>query len=82
MCCCRADFYNLTNRGNMYSNPNTNATIDYVRICTARTAGEIGFNCSPLPSLAKLTRPGRSLDAGLHQPDRSGQHAVRVPGRS
>ncbi len=34
------DFYNLTNRGNVYSNPNTNATIDYTReLRLARPAG-------------------------------------------
>ena len=30
------DFYNLTNRGNVYSDPDTNATLDY--ICKLRRA--------------------------------------------
>ena len=52
------DFYNLTNRGNVYSDPDTNATLDYSANCVARPAGEIGLNCSPLASLPKLTRHG------------------------
>ncbi|MGA7854199.1 MAG: hypothetical protein WCA15_12810, partial [Candidatus Acidiferrales bacterium] len=54
------DFYNLTNRGNVYSNPDTSATIDYSGNCTARSApaapspgftgtvqGPFGFSCTP-----------------------------------
>jgi len=52
------DFYNLTNRGNVYSDPDTNATLNYAPNCVARPAGEIGFNCSPLAALPKLTRRG------------------------
>jgi outer membrane receptor protein involved in Fe transport len=52
------DFYNLTNRGNVYSNPDTNATLDYSPNCTARTAPELGFSCTPLTSFPKLTRHG------------------------
>jgi hypothetical protein len=52
------DFYNLTNRGNVYSNPDTNATLDYSGSCAPRPMGEIGFDCAPLASLPKLTRHG------------------------
>jgi hypothetical protein len=43
------DFFNLTNRGNLYSNPNnlTTATISLVG-CTPRPAGELGMICPPL----------------------------------
>jgi hypothetical protein len=55
------DFYNLTNRGNVYSDPDTNATLDYSVAsgnCTPRVAPELGFSCTPLASLPKLTRKG------------------------
>jgi hypothetical protein len=55
------DFYNLTNRGNVYSNPDTNATLDYSVAsgnCTPRAAPELGFSCTPLAALPKLTRHG------------------------
>ncbi len=52
------DFYNLTNRGNVYSNPDTNGTIDYSANCAPNTpapsptfvgsvAGAIGYSCTP-----------------------------------
>jgi hypothetical protein len=54
------DFFNLTNRGNVYSNPDTNATVDYTGNCTARLAppppvpgftgtvlGPFGLACTP-----------------------------------
>jgi hypothetical protein len=43
------DFFNLTNRGNLYSNPNSpgTATISLVG-CTSRPAGELGMICPPL----------------------------------
>jgi hypothetical protein len=54
-----ADFFNLTNRGNVYSNPDTSGTIDMSGNCVANTpppsatfigsvSGPIGFSCSPL----------------------------------
>jgi hypothetical protein len=54
-----ADFFNLTNRGNLYSNPDTSGTVDISGNCvpnsgpptatfTGSVAGPIGFNCSPL----------------------------------
>jgi hypothetical protein len=44
-----ADFFNLTNRGNVYSNPDTSATIDYATLggCVARV-GAFGSVCGPL----------------------------------
>jgi len=65
-----ADFFNLTNRANVYSNPDTNSTIDYSGHCTPRTPlppgspfvtvvpGPIGFNCTPLAALPPLIRHG------------------------
>lgn len=42
-----ADFYNLTNRGNVYSNPDTNANVDYTPNCVSRAPAALGWNCSP-----------------------------------
>ncbi len=46
----QADFFNLTNRGNLYSNPDTSASIDYFTLgnCVARPAPQMGYNCAPL----------------------------------
>jgi len=44
------DFYNLTNRGNVYSNPDTNGTIDYSGFCAPRGGGAFGSVCTPLDS--------------------------------
>ena len=52
------DFYNLTNRGNVYSNPDTNATVDYSANCVSRAPAALGFDCTPLASLPRLTRHG------------------------
>jgi hypothetical protein len=52
------DFFNLTNRGNVYSNPDTNATVDYSANCSARPIGELGFSCTPLAALPRLVRHG------------------------
>jgi hypothetical protein len=43
------DFFNITNHGNLYSNPNSpgTATISLVG-CTPRPAGELGLICPPL----------------------------------
>ena len=61
------DFYNLTNRGNEYSNPDTNATIDYSPNCVSRAPAALGFNCTPLTSLPRLVRndanPERSVSS-------------------
>lgn len=40
------DFYNLTNRGNAYSNPDTNANVDYAPNCTKIPAA-LGWSCTP-----------------------------------
>jgi hypothetical protein len=60
------DFFNLTNRGNVYSNPDTTATINYVPNCTAyappappaggtgTVVSNFGFACTPLTSIPKL----------------------------
>jgi len=44
------DFFNITNRGNLYSNPDTNATIAYSTLgnCVPNAAGIAGWNCGPL----------------------------------
>jgi hypothetical protein len=52
------DFYNLTNRSNVYSNPDTNATLDYSANCVSRLPADVGFDCSPLAALPRLTRHG------------------------
>jgi len=64
-----ADFFNLTNRSNVYSDPNVTATIDYGAggNCTPRTpppaggtgpaVGPLGFNCGPL-SAAQFPKVG------------------------
>ena len=57
-----ADFFNLTNRANLYSNPDTSATIDYATLggCVSNSslpgapAGIIGSSCGPLT--APLTK--------------------------
>jgi hypothetical protein len=46
------DFYNLTNRHNVYSNPDTSATIDYSANCTLWStlfpgSGALGSSCTP-----------------------------------
>jgi hypothetical protein len=46
------DFYNLTNRGNVYSNPDTSATISYAANCTPWAtlfpgSGALGSSCTP-----------------------------------
>jgi hypothetical protein len=57
------DFYNLTNRGNVYSNPDTNATLNYSANCVPYStlfpaSGAFGSSCQPLTSLPRLTRHG------------------------
>jgi Carboxypeptidase regulatory-like domain len=57
-----ADFFNLTNRANVYSNPDTSATIDYATLggCVTNSslagapAGILGSTCGPLT--APLTK--------------------------
>ncbi|MFZ0885800.1 MAG: TonB-dependent receptor [Candidatus Acidiferrales bacterium] len=46
------DFYNLTNRANVYSNPDTSATISYAGNCTPwatlfPSSGALGSSCTP-----------------------------------
>jgi hypothetical protein len=46
------DFFNLTNRANVYSNPDTSATISYASNCTPWStiypgSGALGFSCTP-----------------------------------
>ena len=45
-----ADLYNVTNRGNVKSNSDTTATIDYMTAgsCVARPAPQMGLSCQPL----------------------------------
>jgi hypothetical protein len=55
----QADFFNVTNHGNTYSNPDIAGTFDYATLggCTARGGGQMGFNCAPLTK-ANFPRPG------------------------
>ncbi len=61
------DFFNLTNRANLYSNPDTSSTIDYTGNCVARStlpgapAGVMGFSCTPLTGLPALNASGTPL---------------------
>jgi len=70
-----ADFFNLTNRANQYSNPDTNATFDYGANgnCVPNNPppsmfftgffpgnGTIGFHCGPLAALPPLIRKGNN----------------------
>jgi hypothetical protein len=71
----QADFFNVTNRANKYSNPDVTGTIDYGAggNCTPKTgppaggtgsvAGSVGFNCGPLAAVPKAGDP--SLGGGL-----------------
>jgi hypothetical protein len=63
------DFFNLTNRANLYSNPDTTATIDYGAgdNCVARSTlpgappGVMGFSCGPLTSLPTVNAFGSPI---------------------
>ncbi|MGA7914320.1 MAG: carboxypeptidase regulatory-like domain-containing protein [Candidatus Acidiferrales bacterium] len=64
------DFFNLTNRGNVYSNPDTTATIDYqtlgacvpwASIPAYASSGAMGSSCSPLTALPALDVNGLPL---------------------
>jgi Carboxypeptidase regulatory-like domain len=65
-----ADFFNMTNRANLYSNPNVTATIDYGQVTpgvancrpwSATIPGALGFNCGPLTALPKVDVSGLPL---------------------
>jgi hypothetical protein len=58
-----ADFFNLTNRGNVYSNPDQTATIDYQTLggCVPRAAPNKGSNCGPLTSAPTVDVNGLPL---------------------
>ena len=62
----QADFFNLTNYANKYSNPNTNATVNYQPFCTPRV-GALGFSCDPLNALPQLDRSDPSGYGGINQ---------------
>jgi hypothetical protein len=64
------DFFNLTNRGNVYSNPDTNGTINYQTLgaCVPWStlfpaSGAFGSSCQPLTSLPAITRHGANPGA-------------------
>jgi hypothetical protein len=55
------DFYNVTNRHNVYSNPDTNGTINYSGNCVSwqslyPTSTALGSSCTPLTSLPTIVR--------------------------
>lgn len=64
-----ADFFNMTNRANLYSDPNVTATIDYTGQCTPWSgpggvfplSTAMGFSCSPLTSLPAVDQNGLPL---------------------
>ncbi len=92
------DFYNLTNRGNVYSDPDTGNAMPSTtaRIARLRTPAPPGgrwacqLHRQPDPGSQHSARPragARSTrserrGAGLHQSDRTRQHSVCVPSRS
>ena len=55
------DFYNLTNKANLYSDPDTNGTIDYTANCTPWSTlyplapQALGSSCTPLTSISLAT---------------------------
>jgi hypothetical protein len=51
----QADFFNVTNRANKFSNPEATATIDYSGNCALRGGGQLGSICTPL---ARMPRAG------------------------
>jgi len=64
------DFFNLTNRANLYSNPDVTATINYANNCTLWStlfptppAGvtPMGSSCTPLTSLPTVDQSGLPL---------------------
>jgi hypothetical protein len=66
------DFFNLTNRGNVYSNPDTNGTINYQTLgaCVPWStlfpaSGAFGSSCQPLTSLPAITRHGAPGSLGF-----------------
>jgi hypothetical protein len=64
-----ADFFNMTNRANLYSDPNVTATIDYTGHCTPwggvgglfPLSTAMGFSCTPLTSLPTVDAGGLPL---------------------
>jgi len=46
----QADFFNVTNRANLYSNPDTAGTVDYFHNCSPNAPGIAGFSCTPFTS--------------------------------
>jgi len=53
----QADFFNVTNRANKYSQPEATATIDYTGHCAARVMPQLGFNCTPFAAVPKVGDP-------------------------
>ncbi|HYL69561.1 MAG TPA: carboxypeptidase regulatory-like domain-containing protein [Candidatus Limnocylindria bacterium] len=53
----QGDFFNLTNHGNKYSNPDVTGTIDYTANCAARVAPAVGFSCTPLARSPRVGDP-------------------------
>jgi hypothetical protein len=74
----QADFFNVTNRGNVYSNPDTNATISMAALgstCTAwggvgglfPTSTAMGSSCTPITSLPTINRNSKAAFGGVNQ---------------
>jgi hypothetical protein len=53
----QADFFNVTNRANKYSQPEATATIDYTGHCTPRGGIQLGFACTPFAAVPKVGDP-------------------------
>jgi hypothetical protein len=71
----QADFFNVTNRGNVYSNPDTSATISMAALgstCTPWTtlfpgSGALGASCTPITSLPTINRNSKAAFGGVNQ---------------
>ena len=61
------DFFNLTNYANKYSNPNTNATINYAPNCASRGPAALGSDCAPLTALPSINRGDPTAYGGVNQ---------------
>jgi len=71
----QADFFNVTNRGNVYSNPDTNATISMAAsgsTCTPWAtlfpgSGALGSSCTPITALPTVNRHDKAAFGGVNQ---------------
>ncbi len=63
----QGDFFNLTNYANKYSNPNTNATLDYAPNCVSRAPEAAGFDCAPFTASSLAAAKTAANYRGVNQ---------------